>query len=72
MPRVGLRFPARRTGSWEGSVPAQTVTLTAHAWGAVIRKLSVGEHKVVGDVLFANGEHGIGAHPLTVVPRHDG
>jgi hypothetical protein len=53
-------------------VPAQTVTLTAHAWGAVIRKLSVGEHNVVGDVLFANGEHGIRPHPLTVVPRHDG
>ena len=51
-------------------VPAQTVTLTAHAWGAAIRKLSVGEHNVVGDVLFANGEHGIRPHPLTVVPRH--
>ena len=53
-------------------VPAQTVTLTAHAWGAVIRKLSVGEHNVVGDVLFADGEHGIRPHALTVVPRHDG
>jgi len=51
-------------------VPAQTVTLTAHAWGAAIRRLSVGEHNVVGDVLFANGEHGIRPHPLTVVPRH--
>ena len=53
-------------------VPAQTVTLTAHAWGAAVRKLSVGEHNVVGDVLFANGEHGIVPHPLTVVPRHHG
>jgi hypothetical protein len=53
-------------------VPAQTVTLTVHAWGAVVRKLSVGEHNVVGDVLFADGEHGIRPHLLTVVPRHDG
>jgi hypothetical protein len=53
-------------------VPAQTVTLTAHAWGAAIRKLSVGEHNVVADVLFAGGDHFAFPHPLTVVPRHDG
>jgi hypothetical protein len=53
-------------------VPAQRITLTAHAWGAAIRKLGVGEHNVVGDVLFANGEHNIKPHLLTVVPRHHG
>jgi hypothetical protein len=53
-------------------VPAQTVTLTAHAWGAVIRKLSVGEHNVVADVYFADGGHGTKPHLLTVVPKHDG
>jgi hypothetical protein len=53
-------------------VPAQIVTLSAHGWGAAIRKLSVGEHNVVGDTLFASGEHFIRPHPLTVVPRHHG
>jgi hypothetical protein len=52
-------------------VPAQTVTLSAHAWGAVIRKLSVGEHIVVADVYFADGGHGTGPHLVTVVPKHD-
>ena len=51
-------------------VPAQSITLTAHAWGAAIHKLSVGEHIVVGDVVFANGEHNVKPHLLTVVPRH--
>jgi hypothetical protein len=53
-------------------VPSQTVTLTAHAWSAAIRRLSVGEHTIVGDTLFVNGEHFVAPHPLTVVPRHGG
>ena len=52
-------------------VPAQTVTLSAHGWGAVIRKLRVGEHTIVGDTLFADGEHFVVEHVVTVVPRDD-
>jgi hypothetical protein len=44
-------------------------SLTAHARGAVIRKLSVGGHNVVTDVFFANGEHFTAPHPLTVVAK---
>jgi hypothetical protein len=47
------------------------VTLSAHGWGAAIRKLSVGEHTIVLEALLANGELLVGPHPLTVVPRHD-
>jgi hypothetical protein len=50
-------------------LPPGTVTLTAHAWGAVIRKLSVGDHDVVVDVFLADGAHFIFPHPLIVVPR---
>jgi len=53
-------------------VPAQTVTLSAHGWSAAIRKLGVGEHTIVADLQFANGDHSINPHGLTVVPRHDG
>ena len=53
-------------------VPSQIVTLSAHGWGAVVRKLGVGDHDVVGDTLFADGEHFVVHHILTVVPRHDG
>ena len=49
----------------------KTVTVTAHGWGAAIRKLSVGEHTIVLEALLANGELLVGPHPLTVVPRHD-
>jgi hypothetical protein len=53
-------------------VPAQTVTLSAHGWSAAVRRLSVGEHTIVAELLFANGDHFSDPHPLTVVPRHDG
>jgi hypothetical protein len=53
-------------------IPSQTVTLSAHGWNAAIRKLSVGEHTIVADRLFADGNHDILPHVLTVVPRHDG
>jgi hypothetical protein len=49
----------------------QIVTLSAHAWGAVVRKLSVGEHEIVGDTRFTDGTHFEGSHILTVVPKHD-
>jgi len=45
------------------------VTLTAHGWEAAIRNLSVGEHTIMSDVRFADGEHFILAHILTVTPR---
>lgn len=50
-------------------VPAQTVTLSVHAWAAVVRKLGVGAHEIVGDTVFADGGHLIVAHIITVVPR---
>ena len=50
-------------------VPAQTVTLSAHAWGAAVRGLSLGGHDVVADVRFANGEHGVAPHLLDVVAK---
>lgn len=50
-------------------VHAQTVTLSAHGWGAAVRRLSVGEHTIVLDGLFADG-HYVVPHGLTVVPRH--
>jgi hypothetical protein len=49
----------------------QIVTLSAHGWGAVVRKLSVGEHEIVGDTLFTDGAHFVVPHILTVVPKHD-
>jgi hypothetical protein len=49
----------------------QTITLSAHGWGAVVRKLSVGEHEIVGDTLFADGEHFVVTHIVIVVPKHD-
>jgi hypothetical protein len=45
-----------------------TVTLTAHGWGAVVRKLGLGQHTIVGDAVFADGEL-IVPHHITVVPR---
>jgi hypothetical protein len=49
----------------------QTVTLSAHGWGAAIRKLHEGEHVIVGDVQFADGQHSLFPHVLTVVSKHD-
>ncbi len=51
-------------------VPAQTVTLTAHAWGAAVRKLSLGEHTIVVDVTFSDGFVASGPDSLNVVPKH--
>ena len=47
----------------------QTVTLTAHGWGAVVRKLRVGEHEIVSDTLFTDGTHFVVPHIITVVAR---
>ena len=49
----------------------QTVTLSAHGWGAVVRKLSVGEHEIVSDTLFTDGTHFEVPHEITVVRRRD-
>jgi hypothetical protein len=48
----------------------QIVTLSAHGWGAVVRKLGVGEHEIIGDTLFTDGTHFVVPHILTVVPKH--
>lgn len=50
-------------------VPAQTVTLSAHAWAAAVRGLSLGRHDVVGDVRFADGERAVVPHLLDVVAK---
>lgn len=52
-------------------VPAQTVTLTAHAWGAAVRKLSLGEHTIVGDTTFSDGFVFSVPHVVNVVPKHN-
>jgi hypothetical protein len=48
----------------------QTVTLTAHAWGAAVRKLNVGEHTIVVDVTFSDGFVYSAPHIVSVVPKH--
>jgi hypothetical protein len=45
-------------------------TLTAHAWGAAVRKLSLGEHNVVVDITFSDGFTDSAPHILNVVPKH--
>jgi hypothetical protein len=52
-------------------VPAQTVTITAHAWGAAVRKLSLGEHTIVVDVTFSDGFVYSAPHIVNVVPKHN-
>jgi len=75
-PRFELFSPQRTVllpaDNFLGLDGPQIVTLSAHAWAAVIRKLSVGEHNIVNYVSFAGeDEPGIFEHPLTVVPKHD-
>jgi hypothetical protein len=52
--RFELFSPQRTVDLPEGNifgVPAQTATFTAHAWGAVIRKLRPGRHAVTVEVV---------------------
>jgi hypothetical protein len=67
-PQRTVLLPADNILGLEGP---QTITLSAHGWGAAVRKLSVGEHSIVGDTLFADGEHLVVEHIVTVVPKHD-
>jgi hypothetical protein len=67
-PQRTVLLPADNILGVEGP---QTITLSAHGWGAVVRKLGVGEHEIVGDTLFTDGEHLIVEHIVTVVPKHD-
>ena len=67
-PQRTVLLPADNILGLEGP---QTITLSAHGWGAVVRKLSVGEHTIVGDTRFADGEPLIVEHIVTVVPKHD-
>jgi hypothetical protein len=66
-PQRTLLLPADNILGLDGP---KIVTLSAHGWGAVVRKLSVGEHTIVSDVLSANGVHDIVPHIITVVRRH--
>jgi hypothetical protein len=53
-------------------VPARTITLTAHAWGAVIRHLRPGQHRVTFEVVYS-GDRFTLTVILNVVPgRHCG
>ena len=66
LPTDNFRAPRR------ASTP-QIVTLSAPPWGAVSRKLSVGEHNVLAYVsLVPAGTNPKSPHQLTVVPKHDG
>ena len=52
-------------------VPAQTTTFTAHAWGAVIRKLRPGRHTVTFEVVAPDwGDPFTSTVILNVVPGH--
>jgi hypothetical protein len=51
-------------------VPSQTVTLTAHEWGAAVRKLNVGEHTILGETTFSDGFVLSVPHIVNVVPKH--
>src|SRR5215207_894271 len=67
-PQRTVLLPADNILGLEGP---QTITLSAHGWAAAVRKLSVGQHTIAGDTLFADGEHFVVAHIVTVVPKHD-
>jgi hypothetical protein len=66
------RFSQQRTvllpaDNFLGVPGPQTVTLTAHGWGAAIRKLSPGGHTIVLDALLADGSHWTIPHYIDVV-----
>jgi hypothetical protein len=51
-------------------VPAQTVTLTAHAWSVLVRNLRPGHHTILAEVVW-DGEPFSVTYVIDVVPRHD-
>ena len=72
-PRFELFSPQRTVllpaDNFLGLDGPQTITLSAQPDGArSLKKLSVGEHTIVGDTLFTNGEHFVVPHIVTVVP----
>ena len=52
----------------EIDVPAQTITLTAHAWSGVVRNLRPGVHTIVGEGVW-DGEPFEYPHTVTVLRR---
>jgi hypothetical protein len=50
-------------------VPAQTVTVTAHAWSALVRNLRPGHHTIVAEAVI-DGERFAETPVIDVVPRH--
>jgi hypothetical protein len=70
-PRFEIFSPQRTVQLPEDNilgVAAQTVTLTAHAWAAVVRDLAPGRHTIVGEALLADGSTFTVPHIITVVP----
>ena len=64
-PQVNVELPPGNVFD----VPAQTATFTAHAWGAVIRKLRPGQHTVAMEVVAPDfGETFTLTVVLNVVP----
>jgi hypothetical protein len=51
-------------------VPAYPVTLTAHAWSALVRNLPPGHHTIVAEVVW-DGDAFAVTFVIDVVPRHD-
>ena len=70
-PRFEIFSPQRTVQLPEDNilgVDAQTVTLTAHAWAAVVRNLAPGQHTIVGEALLADGSTYTVPHIITVIP----
>lgn len=67
-PQRTVRLPADNLFG----VPAQTVTLTAHAWSALVRDLRPGRHTIVVDAVWDGEAFGV-PYDITVVRRghHD-
>jgi hypothetical protein len=73
-PRFELFSPQRTVQLLDDNLygaPAQTITFTAHAWGAVIRKLRPGQHTVTFEVVAPDwGDPFTLTVILNVVPGH--
>jgi hypothetical protein len=65
-PRRTVQLPAENILG----VPAQTVTLTAHAWSGLVRNLRPGHHTIIAEVVW-DGEPFSVTYVIDVVPRHD-
>jgi hypothetical protein len=75
-PRFELFSPQRTVllpaDNFLGLEGPQIVTLSAHGWGAVVRRLGIGQHNIESDTLFTDGTHAVVPHHITVVARRAG